>query len=274
MPELPEVECLRLQWKSWIQRPLVLELADGSLLSSREEARLRHLLLNNLSSTIERRGKLLLTRFPSGEGWIQHLGMTGKWVNRQAPYAGKSRALLQGQDTVLVFQDMRRFGKWWFGPVHEAQKLSGWNRLGPDALDETDLALKALIASRKRRVPIRNLLLEQSLVSGVGNIVATEALFEAGIHPAQRTNTLSEESFPNLIRCIQRVIHRSIERDRGREIAYQGERGAKNPFRVYGHETRSCDRCSTPISRIVLGGRSAFFCPMCQPEGGPGLSSE
>ena len=166
--------------REWLRSPGTLTVEDDALLPPEVQIELSSSLQEAPKPVIRRKGKLLETQFPSGTCWIQHLGMTGKWVERPLKNAEKARARLKIGKRLLLFQDVRRFGKWWFGPAEKVREESGWNQLGPDALTMQHEALSALMKQRRRKSPIRTVLLDQHVLAGVGNIVATEALFEAG----------------------------------------------------------------------------------------------
>ena len=139
-------------------------------------------------------------------------------------------------------------------------------RLGPDALAVRGSAL--LAAVRSRRAPIKSLLLDQSLLAGVGNIYADEALFLAGVRPTRPGRRVTRAECDRIARAIRRVLRRSITtggssisdyvQPDGSSGAYQDER------RVYGREGEPCPDCGTKIRRRVLGQRSSHYCPTCQ----------
>jgi formamidopyrimidine-DNA glycosylase len=164
----------------------------------------------------------------------------------------------------LFFRDVRKFGKVEF--LRSGAKSSRLDKLGVDALAATGAELYA--AARSRSVAIKSLLLDQSVLAGVGNIYADEALFLAGIHPKRSARKLKLAECDALVAAVQRVMLRSIEtggssisdyvRPNGDRGSYQDER------RVYGRKAEACLTCQTPIKRIVLGQRSTHFCPQCQ----------
>jgi formamidopyrimidine-DNA glycosylase len=164
----------------------------------------------------------------------------------------------------VIFRDVRKFGKvLWLAPGEKTPRLE---RLGADALRAGGADLFA--ASRKRSAAIKSLLLDQSVIAGVGNIYADEALFLAGLRPTRAARRLSRPQCGMLAAALQQVLRRSIETGGssisdfvapdGRDGAYQDER------RVYARKGEPCDACGTAIRRIVIGQRSAHFCPRCQ----------
>jgi formamidopyrimidine-DNA glycosylase len=161
----------------------------------------------------------------------------------------------------LRFTDPRRFGGiWWLG-------LSDCDTgMGPEPLTITSKQFAALLARTTR--PIKNALLDQSLVAGLGNIYVDESLFTAGIHPLTPGNKLTPEQILRLTRAIKSVLRKAINHRGSTLRDYRDADGLEGGFqklhRVYAREAQPCRRCKTKIERIVLGGRSTHFCPNCQ----------
>jgi formamidopyrimidine-DNA glycosylase len=164
----------------------------------------------------------------------------------------------------VFFRDARKFGK-----VQLLAAGQGSERLallGVDALQATGARLFA--ETRSRRVPVKTVLLDQSVLAGVGNIYADEALYLAGIRPTRRASRLTRDDCGRLASTIKRVLRRSIEtggssisdyvRPDGSDGEYQDER------RVYDRAGEPCRRCRTKVRRLVIGQRSAHYCPRCQ----------
>jgi formamidopyrimidine-DNA glycosylase len=126
----------------------------------------------------------------------------------------------------------------------------------------------------RRRAPVKALLLDQALVSGVGNIYASEALYRAGIHPLTPAGDLDAGARDRLALAIVQVLSWAVEQEQRDEMKYFGEQGAVNIFSVYGREGTACSRCGGQIVRIVIGSRSTFFCPGCQPGFRTGAGKE
>jgi formamidopyrimidine-DNA glycosylase len=171
---------------------------------------------------------------------------------------------LSGKGPSLFFRDVRKFGKVaWFPPGKANPRLE---KLGVDALSATGDELYE--AARARKIPIKSLLLDQAVLAGIGNIYADEALFLAGVRPTRPARRVTREECASLVRASQKVMLRSIEtggssisdyvRPDGSDGGYQNER------RVYAREGEPCFRCRSAIVRIVIGQRSAHYCPSCQ----------
>lgn len=249
---------------------------------------LRRRLLGRAVLELGRRGKYLVAELDDGSRLALHLGMTGQLFASGASSPRLLSATARGSlapdeqpafraDThthlrlgfadggpEVFFRDVRKFGKvLWLAPGARHPRL---DRLGVDALRATGEDLFA--ASRKRRVAIKNLLLDQSVIAGVGNIYADEALFLAGVRPARGAGRITRRESREIARALARVLRRSIETGGssisdyvapdGRDGRYQDER------RVYARAGEPCLTCSAPIKRIVLGQRAAHYCPACQ----------
>ena len=269
MPELPEVELTRENLIQWTHSDEVTEckVLDQSLVLTGDIDHLEKSFAERSLGTPLRKGKFIQWPLSDGKVLIFHMAMTGKWISRKDGKIPKgSRLLLKlASGNNLLFVDMRRFGKFWWGPQTSVEQNSGWSKLGPDAWTERKRASECLCttAAQTQR-KIGSLLLDQSILSGVGNILANEALFRSRIHPLSRSNLLTTVQLLLLFENILATIETSLTRDRGTEILYQGEKGAENPFLVYGKENLPCPVCGQNILRERLSGRSVFVCKRCQ----------
>jgi formamidopyrimidine-DNA glycosylase len=209
---------------------------------------------------VSRTGKHIFMHLASGVLHI-HLGMTGKllWQAEPGPY---TRAVLELEHGTLLYDDIRQFGRVNYYPELPPHLVA----VGPDALrlsfDEFYHRLHA------RNSAIKALLLNQRFVSGIGNIYADEALFDAGIHPRTRSRRLSKQRIHKLFDSIQRILISAIDH-RGSSISdYVDAAGAKGSFqmlhRVYGKAGEPCPLCRQPIRRIVIAQRGTHYCPRCQ----------
>jgi formamidopyrimidine-DNA glycosylase len=168
------------------------------------------------------------------------------------------------QGPQLYFRDVRKFGKVeWLAAGAKSARL---DKLGIDALRATGADLFA--AARKRRIAIKTVLLDQSVLAGVGNIYADEALFLARVHPARKAERVKAHECDAIVAAVLRVMQRSIETGGSSISDYvrpDGERGRyQDERRVYGRTSEPCHDCGTAIKRRVLGMRSSHFCPVCQ----------
>lgn len=272
MPELPEVEFARRQLQRWLSHHQVVRaVADRKARTfrgadPREFDKLRGRLLH-----ADRRGKYLLLSFEGGRGLLAHLGMTGKLVRRfdhkSEPY---SRARLELDDgSVIHFRDPRMFGRIEPVPAESLHSLPVIRELGVDPLVDglTPRQLKEAVGNSKQDLKVA--LMDQSRVTGLGNIHAAEALYRAGLHPSRKPGTLSDEEWRKLAKAIRQTIDyglSTIEKEDEDEIEYVEEPGAPNPFLIYGRAGEPCPKCHTRVQSFTQGGRTTHFCPVCQPK--------
>ena len=274
MPELPEVETLArgLQRELAGRRMLSVELGKTDFMDN--PAEIERELPGTQIQRVERYGKFMLLRLQrSAEGFVQesallvHLGMTGTMMPRPANEPrGKHTHLVALLDDgrELRYIDPRRFGRiaWLTGENLRVELL----RFGADPLL---ISLEEFVERiRGRRARIKAMLLDQGVLRGVGNIYADESLWKAKIHPARIGTRLSVEEVKSLHGALQQILEKAIVL-RGSSISdfldAEGEPGEYQlHHKAYGREGKACYRCKTPIRRIVVAGRSSFFCPSCQ----------
>jgi len=273
MPELPEVETAARQLREWAQgRRLTGARAEKTrVVRGGPDAQPLAPLVGHRLLSIERLGKWMLLSFDRGAGLLSHLGMTGKWLRRgrnDAP-ASHTRASLEFEGgVVLDYRDPRLFGRLLAGSTEELRRLPTLASLGPDPLSGIDVRAFAATLARTSR-SIKEALMDQQTLAGLGNIQVSESLFRALLHPERPAQSLSREEVERLARAIDASLRFTLAHEKGDDpIAYVEEGGA-NFFLVYGHAGAPCPTCQTPIERIVQGGRSTFFCPRCQPAATP-----
>ncbi len=268
MPELPEVEHARLCLVRWTKgRTIAAALVmDARVVHGGAAAGLPARLAGRRITGLRRRGKWLEVTLDAGPRFYSHLGMTGKWVSRpvDAPAERFEKArleLVRGKvRTSVRYVDPRVLGRM---RLEEAEPAF-WRKLGPDPLhDGVD---PRALGERLARTPrsIKEALMDQALLAGVGNILATEALFAARLDPRTRADSLDARTVKALARAIEATIARSLALETGPEITYVSEARAENPFSVYGRGGEPCPRCKAPLRRVVQGGRATVFCATCQ----------
>ena len=271
MPELPEAET--------IARDLDPRLAGATIrrvairhedVIAGEPTLFAERLIGRTFSGAGRRGKNVVLGFEDAGRLVVNLGMTGRLVLSDAPRASDLthvavRFVLEDGRT-LLYDDTRRFG------LLQVFDATDWRirdqELGVEPLDEAFTAEMLHAMTRNTRLPIRNFLLDQYRVAGVGNIYALEALYLAGVRPTRRARTLTRAETRLLRDALRHILARAIEH-RGTTFSdYRdgsGEAGGFEPLlQVYGREGEPCVRCGAPIKRRVLTNRSAFYCPGCQ----------
>jgi formamidopyrimidine-DNA glycosylase len=269
MPELPEVEIASRQLRSWLEgRRIVSARAEKSrVIRGQTQARFGGLVGRRLAG-IERFGKWMLLSFDGGEGLISHLGMTGKWVRRRTEEAKPShvRASLTLEDGHAVdYRDMRLFGRLIRGKIPELRASEALRALGPDPLEGIDVdRLHALLSRTKRSM--KEALMDQRTLAGLGNIQVSESLHRAGIDPRRPAHSMAREETERLAEAIGASLRATLTDEDSPEPITYVEEGGENVFVVYDRAGQPCSTCGTAIERIVQGGRSTYYCPSCQPR--------
>jgi formamidopyrimidine-DNA glycosylase len=281
VPELPEVETVR---QGLNQVTLNQEITGGDVLLNRTIAyplSMEEFLAGVKGSAIahwHRRGKYLLADLaaprPSPTGCLGvHLRMTGQllWLHRDDPLHKHTRVrLFFADERELRFVDQRTFGQmWWVPPgVATEQIITGLGKLGPDPFS-ADFSVKYLAGKLQNlRRPIKNALLDQSVVAGLGNIYADEALFRSGVQPETLCTDLTRQQIERLRTAVIEVLEAGIAAGGTTFSNFLNVQGINGNYGgvawVYNRAGEPCRVCSTPIQRLRLAGRSAHFCPQCQ----------
>jgi formamidopyrimidine-DNA glycosylase len=273
MPELPEVEHVVRALRPVVtgRRILAAELNLKRTAPELSRAAFARQLRDAVITGVGRRGKYILFELESGRLLTTHLRMTGKFVSLTTdeslpPYAHVVFYL--DDERRLVFCDMRQFGR--MRLIKSVRQLpKELSTLAPEPLSE-DFTEEYLVEtlSRSRR-SLKQLLLDQTRVLGLGNIYAVEALFLAGVHPLKPANKLSKPRARKLYQAIRQILHEAIEAGSTLQIDLADGNGSyfgttERFWRVYEREGEPCVNCGTPIKRIVHGGRSTYYCPRCQ----------
>ena len=207
-------------------------------------------------------------------GWLGvHLRMTGQllWVSQQEPVQTHCRVrFFFDDDRELRYVDQRTFGRLWWVPPGEPLEtvMTGLQRLGPEPFAD-DFSVEYLIQAIKgRKRPIKNALLDQKLVAGIGNIYADEALFLSGIRPTVMCDRLTKPKITRLHAAIREVLNTSIESGGTTFSDFRDVHGTNGNYGgvawVYDREGKPCRNCEHEITRIKLAGRSAHYCAKCQ----------
>ncbi|OFV89083.1 MAG: DNA-formamidopyrimidine glycosylase [Acidobacteria bacterium RBG_16_68_9] len=269
MPELPEVETIR--------RSLLAKLTGATIRSvTVRERRLRRPIARDFESrlrgrrvlNIRRRGKYLLFDLDGDDRLLAHLGMSGRLEMRSgnAPEELHDHVRLNlDRGRTLVFNDPRRFGLMRVGQPTELDEI---HHVGPDPLAAEWSADRLRPLVRGRRRPIKNLLMDQTLLGGIGNIYANEMLYRAGIRPTRRARTLRRRELDALAGAMRRVLTDAVRLGGSSISDFRDGDGRPGYFQlqlaVYDRAGDPCPRCRTPIRRVVLAGRSSFYCRRCQ----------
>lgn len=271
MPELPEAETIARDLDPRLagRRVTDVTITHHDVVAGPAD-RFVDALIDRIIAGVGRRGKNVVLHLDDAGRLVVNLGMTGRLVTSDSPRVGElahvAVAFRLDDGRTLFYDDTRRFG------LLQRYDAEAWATrdldLGIEPLSDafTGEALWALI--KRTRTPVRNFLLDQGRVAGVGNIYALEALFRAGIRPTRRGHRITRKEAVRLRDALRDVLSRAIEH-RGTTISdYRdgsGEAGGFEPLlRVYGREGERCSACGATIKRTVLTNRSAFYCPECQ----------
>ncbi len=270
MPELPEVEVIR--------QGLLPHICGQHLEGVRTSGKALRYPYPALSTLIgkqlvdlQRRAKYLLFRFDNGQVLLWHLGMSGQFhagCITHPPRRHEHVRLDWSNDCSLRYCDARRFG--YLGLSHTSALMQhAWLRhLGPEPLGAAFDADYLFACCRSRRAPIKHVLMDASVVVGVGNIYAAESLFRSGIHPARASNRIAFPRIAALCANIRSVLQEAIAAGGStiRDFMHIDGRSGyfAHDFRVYGRQEQPCVRCGRTIRRIVQQGRSTCYCPGCQ----------
>lgn len=279
MPELPEVESLRrILARSAVGRTITGARIGRLPLRRRVTANFASRIVGRRLNAISRRAKYLILEFDGPDVLLVHLGMSGSLTHRKSAGAAASSDgfdprhdhvdLAFDDSSRLVFNDPRRFGIVRLVARADLGSLAELKGLGPEPrsreFDAEYLADKA----RAKRVAIKNLLMDQRIVAGIGNIYAAEILFRARVRPTRRAGRVRRGEIDRIV-AETKIVLRDAIGGRGTTFrSYRDSRGQPGAFaprlRVYGREGEPCYACSTPIRNVVVGQRASFYCPTCQ----------
>jgi len=269
MPELPEVETVRLRLAPFVEgrRLERVEIDDPRVTRPFDPRDVARELTGERIVHADRRGKYLVLRFASGRALLIHLRMTGALLTdaERGPHTRAVLTLEGGSE--ISYRDVRRFGTWLLLEPDEVETYLD-AKVGPEPLGAgyraRDLAEKLV----SRRAPVKAALLDQRTVAGVGNIYADEALWRGRIHPLRPAAGLTPEEVKALHRAVREALRRGLVRQGSTLRDYRlpnGEAGTmQNEFKVYGRGGEPCERCGTPIDKIRVAGRGTWYCPSCQ----------
>jgi len=278
MPELPEVETVARGLQSLITGRRIVSVSLGKTDFIDDPAAIEKELPGRSILEVKRYGKFLLIRLSrpaTGEdasadeegALLVHLGMTGMLLPQPVAEPAKKHthvALLLDDGRELRYVDARRFGRMAYLAGDVLQKEL--QRFGADPLAASLQEFVSRI--QKRRARIKALLLDQGVIRGVGNIYADESLWKAKLHPAQLGERLTNEQLGKLYRTLQEILRKAIALHGSSISDFLDADGLPGEYqrhhRVYGREGKRCVRCGSKIRRVIVAGRSSYYCPNCQ----------
>jgi formamidopyrimidine-DNA glycosylase len=274
MPELPEVESVRMQLEPALvgRRFERVSIDDPRLVRPYEPAEVAAELEGEAVAAVQRRGKYLVVRFESGRVLLIHLRMTGSLLRAPSgslPDDPHRRAVVNLDDgSDVAYRDVRRFGTWLLLEPGEAEPYLA-ARVGDEPLDALFTAARLGERLAGRRTSLKAALLDQRTLAGMGNIYVDEALWRARLNPVRPASGLDRNELRRLHRGIRAALEHGLARQgstlRDYRLPDGGGGSMQDEFRVYGRRAEPCDRCGTLIARTQVAGRTTWFCPTCQP---------
>ena len=288
MPELPEVETVRLGLQEFLPGQAILSInTDWANSLPIADELIENYLLNAKVESVKRRGKLIIMPLTSKYSLLIHLKMTGQLVYR--PNSGKgfggghpndslidklpnksTRVTIKLSDGILFFNDQRKFG--WV-KLEKSQGLYRNNaflsKLGPEPLEDSyTFELFNAAIQRHPNTSIKAAILDQTVLAGVGNIYADESLFAARIHPLTKAGLVSTIKLKRLYKSIREVMSLSISLGGSSDRNYVDAKGNKGSYlkfaKVFRKEGSPCPECGGVIKKIRAAGRGTHICPRCQ----------
>jgi formamidopyrimidine-DNA glycosylase len=273
MPELPEVETVRRTLEPAVGATIsaVWDSGQGLHMQRKPPRKKLRELVGARITAVRRHGKYLLVDTDTPNSLLVHLGMTGRFliVGEATPRAKHTHLVLWLEDgRELRFVDARRFGQLDVVSRDKERAHPALKVLGPDPLVHGLDGALLFEASRGRKSMLKAFVLDQSVLAGVGNIYASEALWKAQLRPTTRAHKLTADKARRLAEAILEVLHNALDNGGTTLSDFVNANGAEGEnadyLWVYGRAGEACLRCKTPIRRAVHQGRATYYCPTCQ----------
>ncbi len=273
MPELPEIETIKCDLEDKVLGCVMtdVKVRDDRVLGAMKPSAFAREILNKKIASITRRGKAIIFTLSPAKYLVAQLMMTGQFVffpdqDRNAPDKHTKVTFILSNGGRLNYNDQRVFGR--LSLVDDLKSLKFLQTIGPEPLGKAFNPRSIAKLIKGRKAPIKSLLMNQHVVAGIGNIYASEILFDSHIDPQKPAEALREKEIERLHKATVQVLKTAIH-CRGTSMRnYIDTNGQKGGFmeriRVYGRENKKCPVCGTPIAKIVQAGRSTFFCKRCQ----------
>jgi formamidopyrimidine-DNA glycosylase len=276
MPELPEVESLRrILAKSALGKTIVSALIRETRLRRPVDSRFAEVIAGRTIEALQRRAKYLIFVLSGAQSLVVHLGMSGSLTYRAEAFdrgrfdSKHDHIFLRLDDgAALVYNDPRRFGLMKIVARDELIDLPEFKGIGPEPMGRGFTADYLAAKARGRTTAIKNLIMDQRIVAGIGNIYASEILFRAQVRPTRRARRTRRSEIERIVWATSAILKSAIG-SRGTTFrSYFDSRGEPGEFsrqlRVYGREGEPCYTCSTPIKNVIVGQRASFYCARCQ----------
>lgn len=273
MPELPEVETVKEALNQTVKGQTIkeIELRYEPMIKNMSADEFKEKLINQTIQAVSRRGKYLVFHFDDYQ-LLSHLRMEGKYFYVDSNFELNSHVhviftLENGKR--LLYQDTRKFGTYHlYDKAIDLETTAPFQVLGlePFATEFTPSYVKEKIQNKKK--PIKSLLLDQTVVCGLGNIYVDEVLYRARLHPLTSSSELTDKDIENVVKYTVEVLARAIELGGTTIRTFSSSHGVSGTFQnellVHQRKGENCYECHTPIEKIKVGGRGTYFCPTCQ----------
>lgn len=273
MPELPEVETVKEALNQTVKGQTIkdIELRYEPMVKNMSADEFKEKLINQTIQEVSRRGKYLVFHFDDYQ-LLSHLRMEGKYFYVDSNFELNSHVhviftLENGKR--LLYQDTRKFGTYHlYDKAIDLETTAPFQVLGlePFATEFTPSYVKEKIQNKKK--PIKSLLLDQTIVCGLGNIYVDEVLYRARLHPLTSSSELTDKDIENVVKYTVEVLARAIELGGTTIRTFRSSHGVSGTFQnellVHQRKGENCYECHTPIEKIKVGGRGTYFCPTCQ----------
>ncbi len=273
MPELPEVETIASDLRPHLVGRTIVscELRFPTIVRHPEPELFRDLIAGLRIDSVKRRGKYILIGLDHERVLVVHLGMTGQLriVEPSTPIPGHTHAIFDLDDgNQLRYRDPRRFGRILLGTETDLLLARAMPRLGPEPIDPDFSADVLYQALRRRKAPLKAVLLDQKLLAGIGNIYADESLYRARLRPDRKADRVSKASATRLRDALRDSLELAI-RNRGSSVdtyrdAWGEMGGQQEQLLVYGRAGEPCLTCGRPLASTRIAGRTTVFCRHCQ----------
>jgi len=270
MPELPEVETVKNTLKKLVLNKKIVDvnIIYNNIIEYPDIEEFKNNLINQTINDIKRRGKWLMFEL-SDYYLLSHLRMEGKYIIRNKNDEFNKHEHVEfifDDDTSLRYKDTRKFGKMYLYKKDEVFNNKPLNELGLEPWDEllTINYLKEKLKNKK--LPIKTLLLDQSIIVGMGNIYVDEVLYKSNLNPLKKVIELTDNDYKNIIENCKITLEKAIELGGTTIRTYESSEGVhglfQNELLVHGKEI--CQNCKIKIEKIKVGGRGTYYCPNCQ----------
>ncbi|MEI8349415.1 MAG: DNA-formamidopyrimidine glycosylase [Candidatus Omnitrophota bacterium] len=266
MPELPEVETIKRELEKAVLGKKITEVCVRHPTVIREPSveKFKKGIAGTTVKNILRKAKVLILELSNGKSLVIHLKMTGQLIYPGTPGTHTRVVFNLAGGKTLDFNDQRLFAD--LRLLDDWRNLKFIQELGPEPFDISREQFNSMLDSKKTK--IKPLLMDQTFISGVGNLYAAEALFRARIHPERPAQSLSGKEKETLLTELKKTLEEAIRHKGSSVDQYVQLTGAPGDYvqhhQVYERQGKPCRICKTPIKKIVLGGRGTCFCPKCQ----------